>query len=48
MKLPSKITAYRESVISKFSPVLSMLQEKDTGIVDLYKATIREPVKKSL
>ena len=39
MRLPSKITSYRESVISKFSPVLSVLQESDIEIFALYKIT---------
>ena len=40
MKLPSKITTYNESVLSKFAPILSVLQNADTGIFDLYEATI--------
>lgn len=39
MKLPSKITSYKESVISKFHPLLSALQEADTGVFTLYKTT---------
>lgn len=41
MRLPSKITSYRESVISKFPPVLSVLQESDIRIFDLYKTTMK-------
>nr|DAR98155.1 MAG TPA: hypothetical protein [Caudoviricetes sp.] len=41
MRLPSKITSYRESVISKFSPVLSVLQESDIEIFALYKTTMK-------
>lgn len=41
MRLPSKITSYRESVISKFSPVLSALQESDIEIFALYKTTMK-------
>ena len=41
MRLPSKITSYRESVISKFSPVLSVLQESDIEIFALYKNTMK-------
>ena len=33
MRLPSKITSYGESVISKFPPVLSVLQDADTGVL---------------
>lgn len=36
MRLPSKITSYGESVISKFPPVLSVLQDADTGVLALY------------
>ena len=39
MKLPSKITSYKESVFSKFVPILFVLQEADTGILPLYEAT---------
>lgn len=41
MRLPSKITSYRESVISKFSPVLSVLKESDIEIFALYKTTMK-------
>lgn len=41
MRLPSKITSYRESVISKFSPVLSVLQKSDIEIFALYKTTMK-------
>lgn len=41
MRLPSKITSYGESVISKFPPVLLALQGADTGVLALYEATMR-------
>ena len=41
MRLPSKITSYGESVISKFPPVLSVLQGADTGVFALYEATMK-------
>lgn len=41
MRLPSKITSYGESVISKFPPILSVLQEDDTGVFALYEATMK-------
>ena len=41
MRLPSKITSYGESVISKFPPVLSVLQDTDTGVFALYEATMK-------
>ena len=41
MRLPSKITSYGESVISKFPPVLSVLQDADTGVLALYDATTK-------
>ena len=40
MRLPSKITSYSESVISKFPPVLTALQNADTGVLALYEATM--------
>lgn len=41
MKLPSKITSFGESVISRFPPVLSILQDVDTGVFALYEATMK-------
>lgn len=41
MRLPSKITSYSESVISKFPPVLTVLQNTDTGVFALYEATMK-------
>ena len=39
MKLPSKITSYSESVLSKFSPILTELQYSDMGVFSLYELT---------
>lgn len=39
MRLPSKITSYSESVISKFPPILDVLQSNETGVFVLYEAT---------
>lgn len=39
MKLPNKITSYKESVIGKFYPVLSLLASQDTSLYLLYKET---------
>ena len=39
MKLPSKITSYKESVLSKFPPLLGILQSADIGVFALYEAT---------
>ena len=41
MKLPSKITSYSESVISKFLPILVVLQNNQTGVFALYEATVK-------
>ena len=41
MKLPSKITSYGESVISKFPPILSVLRDTDMGVFSLYEATLK-------
>ena len=40
MRLPSKITSYRESVLDKFPPILSVLQSADTGVFALYETTM--------
>ena len=39
MKLPSKITSYEESVLSKFAPILVVLQNVDIEIFPLYEIT---------
>lgn len=41
MKLPSKITSYKESVLSKFPPVLAVIQSADIGVFALYTATAK-------
>lgn len=41
MRLPSKITSYSESIISKFPPVLSALLNSDIGAFALYEATMK-------
>ncbi len=41
MRLPSKITSYSESVISKFPPILLVLQNADAGAFALYEATMK-------
>lgn len=38
MKLPSKITSYKESVLSKIPYILNILQNSDTDILLLYKS----------
>ena len=39
MKLPSKVTSYQESIISKIVVILEVLSEKDTSISELYRYT---------
>ena len=41
MKLPSKIISYKESVLSKFPPILVVLQNADTGVLTLYESTMK-------
>ena len=41
MRLPSKITSYGESTISKFPSVLSVLQDANAGVFALYEATMK-------
>ena len=36
MKLPSKITSYNESVLSKMVPILQELEKKDMSLLSLY------------
>ncbi|HCX95303.1 MAG TPA: hypothetical protein DHH42_06495 [Clostridiales bacterium] len=40
MKLPNKITSYKESVIGKLYLVLSLLMSQDMNAYMLYKETI--------
>lgn len=37
MRLPSKVTNYKESTLAKFSPVLVVLSEHDQSPAGLYK-----------
>lgn len=37
MRLPSKVTNYKESTLAKFSPVLAALSERDQSPAGLYK-----------
>lgn len=39
MKLPSKITSYKESVLSKFTPILNILENEDVAVLPLYSVT---------
>jgi len=39
MKLPSKITSYKESVLSKLTPILNILENEDLPVLPLYSAT---------
>ena len=39
MKLPSKITSYNESVLSRIPIILNILQNADIGVYSLYSAT---------
>ena len=36
MKLPNKITSYKESILGKFYPVLNLLKQKDLRLYELY------------
>ena len=36
MKLPSKITSYNESVLSKMVPILQELEKRDMSLLSLY------------
>ena len=39
MKLPNKVTSYKESVIGKLYPVLSLLMSQNMNAYTIYKAT---------
>lgn len=39
MRLPNKVTSYKESILSKFVPILSALSQKDMSPVELYLVT---------
>lgn len=39
MKLPNKITSYKESVIGKLYPILNILVSQDINVYTLYKET---------
>lgn len=39
MKLPSKITSYNESVLSKIIPIISVIEAKDLTVRELYNET---------
>ena len=42
MKLPNKITSYRESSISKFPLILKTLREEEKSPIDLYSKAKNE------
>ena len=37
MKLPNKVTSYKESVLGKFYPILNLLKSQDMYVYELYK-----------
>ena len=45
MKVPSKVTPYRESIIAKFPSVLSQLEKKDMTPNELYAKMIKSKIK---
>ena len=45
MKVPSKVTPYRESIIAKFPIVLSQLEKKDMTPNELYAKMIKSKIK---
>jgi len=38
MRLPSKVTTYKKSILSKFPLVLQKLEEQEKSPIDLYKS----------
>ena len=39
MRFPSKVTSYKESIISKFPIILSFLKSEKMSLLDLYRKT---------
>lgn len=39
MKLPSKVTSYKDSVLCKLCPILDLLSQKDMPIYEVYRET---------
>ncbi len=39
MRLPNKVTSYKESILSKFVPILLALSQNDMSPMELYLAT---------
>ena len=39
MKLPNKVTSYKESVLSKFPIIFEVLAERELTLVELYEKT---------
>lgn len=42
MRLPNKINSFNESVISKFSIILSVLEQDDMKVSDLYNTVKKQ------
>ena len=38
MKFPNKVTPFNQSVLSKFVPIIQILQEKDYTVYTLYNS----------
>ncbi len=45
MKVPSKVTAYKESTIAKFPIVLSLLEKGDMTPKELYAKVMKSKIK---
>ncbi len=44
MKLPNKITSYSESSLSKFPPILKVLQEGEKSPIELYEKAKKDKI----
>ena len=42
MKLPNKVTSYEESILSKLTPMLNLLSQKNMQIYELYVETRKQ------
>lgn len=45
MKMPSKVTPYKESVIAKFPVILEILEKQDLSLTELYGKVRKSKVK---
>lgn len=45
MKMPSKVTPYKESIIAKFPVILTILEKEDLSLTELYGKVRKSKIK---